>query len=271
MHPLSVIGSNLAGNYFIDNGDGHLPIEYDGVSARMKIVAPVQAGTNTIKIGIGDTGDHVYDSGVFLANFSAGNLPGTGGMLIEDSSGTAASDLIQLTSGSNTVNAGAGDDIVIGNDGNNTIAGGSGSDDLVGGAGADEFDYKDAHDWAVDGMDTIADFSGNTVALTNASNTDTINGDVLLFSYLVLAGFAGASLAGFTHPDAGHFSTLAAGELSARVDGQADAAHAQFVYDSATGVVGFDPDGTGALGALDVTLIGTRPASMSPADFVIEG
>lgn len=271
LHPLSVIGSNLAGNYFIDNAAGQLPIEYDGVSAKMKIVAPVQAGNNTIKIAIGDTGDHVYDSGIFLANFTAGTLPGTGGMLIEGSCGSAASDLIDMSGSSGTVNAGAGDDIVLGSGSGNVISGGSGSDQLVGGGGADDFDYSTQEDWGAQGLDTITDFIGNTVAFANVANTDAINGDILVFSYAVLDALAGLSLGAFTHPDAGNFSTLAFGDLSARADGQADQAHAQFVYDAATGIVGFDADGTGSAAALQVTLIGTHPAHMALTDFVIEG
>ena len=80
LHPLSVVSSNLAAGYFQDNAGNALPIEYDGVSHVLKIVAPIISGgaTNHIKIGIADTGDHIYDSGIFLSNFSAGNIPGSG-------------------------------------------------------------------------------------------------------------------------------------------------------------------------------------------------
>jgi hypothetical protein len=44
LHPLSVISSNLAAGYFIDNANNALPIEYDGVSHLLKIVAPIHAG-----------------------------------------------------------------------------------------------------------------------------------------------------------------------------------------------------------------------------------
>ena len=40
-HPLSVISSNLAAGYFQDNTGNVLPIEYDGVSHVLKIVAPI--------------------------------------------------------------------------------------------------------------------------------------------------------------------------------------------------------------------------------------
>jgi hypothetical protein len=274
MAPLSVIGSNLAGGYFMDNGDGHLPIEYDGVSAVLKIVAPVHAGTNTLKIGIADTGDHVYDSGVFIANLAAGNLPGTGMLIVQPgSTGGAGDDLIDLSGNTagDTASGGAGDDLVLGGGGNDIISGGTGSDQLSGGGGANEFDYSVLEDWGGDGLDTITDFSGNTFALNNASNTDALNGDVLLFSWSMLASLPNAQMSGFTHPGATLFSTLSAGDLSALTNGQADEAHAQFVYDATTGIVGFDADGTGAAAAMDVTLIGTHPAGLSLTSFIIEG
>ncbi|MDE2619982.1 MAG: choice-of-anchor L domain-containing protein, partial [Sphingomonadales bacterium] len=42
--PLSVIGPNLAAGYFQDNAGNVLPIEYDGVSHVLKIVAPIKPG-----------------------------------------------------------------------------------------------------------------------------------------------------------------------------------------------------------------------------------
>ena len=272
--PLSVIGSNLAASYFTDNTDGHLPIEYDGVSARLKIVAPVTAGTNHIKIGIGDTGDHILDSGIFLANFSAGNLPG-GGVLIDqdDETGSAGDDLIDLSSRSTDCLAQglAGDDILIGGSGDDTLVGGRGEDLLRGNGGSDAFDYRHAEDWADQDRDTIDDFSGNTAALSNAASLGGLNGDVLLVDWSLLAGGPDFIGTGFTTPTAGHYSTLSAAWLSSHTDGTADAGHAQFVYDAATGLVSFDADGTGSASAVDLTLIGTNPSSLSLTDIVIAG
>ena len=98
LHPLSVVSSNLAAGYFQDNAGNMLPIEYDGVSHVLKIVAPINPGAiNHIKIGIADTGDHIYDSGIFLANFSAGNIPGSG-VVSPPSTGTAGNDSVTGTS-----------------------------------------------------------------------------------------------------------------------------------------------------------------------------
>ncbi len=156
-HPLSVISSNLAAGYFNDNADSHLNIQYDGVSNVLKIVAPINPGqTNTIKIGIADTGDHVYDSGIFIANLSAGNTPGSGVVVTvpgtggdDTITGSAKDELIDLKGGNDVAYAGGGDDIVVGGGGNDIIYGGTGNDVLEGDAGNNILDGGDGTDTAV--------------------------------------------------------------------------------------------------------------------------
>jgi Ca2+-binding RTX toxin-like protein len=149
-HPLSVISSNLAAGYFQDNTGNVLPIEYDGVSHVLKIVAPINTGgaVNHIKIGIADTGDHIYDSGIFISNLSAGTIPGSG-VVTAPITGTDSSDsftgsmkdeYFDLKAGDDTVYAGAGDDIVVAGSGNDSVYGGSGADEMKGDAGNDFFD-----------------------------------------------------------------------------------------------------------------------------------
>ncbi|MFO1159077.1 MAG: choice-of-anchor L domain-containing protein [Reyranellaceae bacterium] len=158
-HPLSVVSANLAAGYFQDNASKVLPIEYDGVSHVLKIVAPISSGvTNHIKIGIADTGDHIYDSGLFLANLSAGNIPGSGVVVTaptpctdgsDSVGGTAKDEYFALLGGDDTCYAGGGDDIVDAGSGNDVVYGGSGTDQLKGGAGNDSLDGGDGIDTAV--------------------------------------------------------------------------------------------------------------------------
>ncbi|NTW70190.1 MAG: cadherin-like domain-containing protein [Chlorobiaceae bacterium] len=159
LHPLSVVSSNLAAGYFQDNavdpvtGLSLLPIEYDGVSHVLKIVAPITAGgaINHIKIGIADTGDHIYDSGIFLSNFTAGNTPGSGLVAPTDTctdsndsvTGSTQDEYFDLKGGDDTVYAGGGDDIVVAGNGNDVVYGGSGNDELKGGSGDDFIDGGD--------------------------------------------------------------------------------------------------------------------------------
>ena len=157
--PLSVISSNLAAGYFQDNnGTNLLPIEYDGVSHTLKIVAPILAGqTNTIKIGIADTGDHILDSGIFIANLTAGTTPGsgvvdtgTGGTSGDDTcTGSSKSELFDLQAGNDIAYAAGGDDIVVAGAGKDQLYGGSGNDQLEGDAGDDWLDGGADADTAV--------------------------------------------------------------------------------------------------------------------------
>ena len=161
LHPLSVISPNLAAGYFHDNGAGILPIEYDGVSGRLRIVAPLKAGqtTHTIKIAIADTGDHILDSGLFITNLAAGRDPGSGvvanpggGSAGNDTcTGSAKDEYFDLQAGDDTVYAGGGADIVVAGSGNDKVYGGTGDDQLKGDAGNDLLDGGADLDTAVYG------------------------------------------------------------------------------------------------------------------------
>lgn len=188
LHPLSVVSSNLAAGYFQDNANGALPIQYDGVSHVLKIVAPIQGGgaLNHIKIGIADTGDHIYDSGIFIANLSAGTIPGSG---VVSSSGACTSgddsvtgslkdEYFDLQAGNDTAYAGAGDDIVVAGAGNDLVYGGSGADNLEGDAGDDWLDGGADLDTAVY-AGLLADYSVafdgvNTSVVSAGDGLDTL-------------------------------------------------------------------------------------------------
>lgn len=161
LHPLSVISPNLSAGYFQDNAGNVLPIEYDGVSGRLRIVAPLKAGqaSHSIKIGIADTGDHILDSGLFIANLSAGTDPGSG-VVSNPGGGTASNDnctgsskdeYFNLQAGDDTVYAGGGNDIIVAGSGNDKVFGGTGNDDLKGDAGNDLLDGGADLDTAVYG------------------------------------------------------------------------------------------------------------------------
>lgn len=181
LHPLSVITPNLVAGYFQDNSAGFLPIEYDGVSHLLKIVAPIIGGaTNTIRIGIADTGDHILDSGIFIANLSAGSIPGSGVVITppgigtdnnDNLSGTAKYEFFDLKAGDDSVFAGGGDDIVVAGAGNDMVYGGSGSDELKGDGGNDLLDGGADADTAVYGGAS----SNYTISVDAASGTATVD------------------------------------------------------------------------------------------------
>ncbi|MCW1382529.1 choice-of-anchor L domain-containing protein [Novosphingobium sp. KCTC 2891] len=167
--PLSVIGPNLAAGYFQDNAGNVLPIEYDGVSHVLKIVAPINAGqVNSITIGIADTGDHVYDSGLVISNMTAGTTPGSGVVLTPNVpategndvvTGSVADELISLLGGDDIAYAGGGDDIVVAGAGNDKVYGGSGNDTLEGDGGNDLLDGGD-------GTANVAVYAGKSTDFT---------------------------------------------------------------------------------------------------------
>ncbi len=76
--PLSVIDRIVDTGALQNNGDGHIAIEYDGVSRKLVVTAPVHAGVNTLKLAVGDTGDGVGDSAIFVANLRAVAYGGAG-------------------------------------------------------------------------------------------------------------------------------------------------------------------------------------------------
>lgn len=88
--PLSVLSGNLG--YFIKNSSGSLPIEWDGVSSKLTIRAPVHFGENTIKIAIADTGDYVYDSGLYVEDIEFTKGGATTGKPMKSVDGTAGND-----------------------------------------------------------------------------------------------------------------------------------------------------------------------------------
>ena len=158
--PLTVISQNLAAGYFQNNVDNALPIEYDGVSRVLRIVAPILGGgaLNSIKIAIADTGDHIYDSGLFISGLRAGTTPGQGLVTRPTSLCTDSSDYVtgglqgesfDLLGGDDHCFSGGGSDIVDGGAGNDTIDGGSGDDYLKGGSGSDQLNGGAGSDTAV--------------------------------------------------------------------------------------------------------------------------
>ncbi|MEM9967587.1 MAG: choice-of-anchor L domain-containing protein [Pseudomonadota bacterium] len=128
--PLSIIDRNLNLGNFVDNTGGTYGIEYDGFAPSLVIFAPVVAGTNTVKVAIADTGDQIYDSGLFLSNVQLGGsaaqgtfVPVEGSPQSDNIIGTVAPEAFTLGDGDDTVAPGLGDDSIDIGGGANTIVG----------------------------------------------------------------------------------------------------------------------------------------------------
>ncbi|MCP1470897.1 serralysin [Sphingobium sp. OAS761] len=209
-------------------------------------------GDDTLNGGDGiDTADYRTATSGVTVNLAIGAAQNTVGAgvdtlgYIENILGSAYDDTLSgnslansLTSGAgnDTLNGGGGDDILNGGGHNDYLNGGSGSDVLTGGPGSDIFALLNG--FGPTNIDTITDY---VVA------DDTIN---------IASGAVGGLPTG----------TLAA---SAFVIGAAAAdASDRIIYNSATGDLFYDSDGTGAAAAVLVAHMSSGLA-MTNAEFII--
>ena len=181
--PLSVIDKNLAIGNFYDNTDGSLAIEYDGISDRLTIFAPVQPGVNTLKIAIADTGDQSYDSGLIIANLEGTQLTGSGisgvtyGTVGPDNLvGSSDNETFDAGPGDDQIDPGEGDDIVLAGDGNDSVNGGKGSNQIDGGGGTDTVIYA-----GLSQLDTQVKVSDNDTILIGENGDTLLNVEIIQF------------------------------------------------------------------------------------------
>ena len=159
-------------------------------------------------------------------------------------SGTAKDDSIQAGVGSDKISGLAGNDTLTGGAGNDILIGGAGNDTLTGGEGIDLFLF-----------DTAANASTNLDFIT-----DFVSGaDKLQFSKKVFAGL-GKSTGGLN----GDQFWSGAGQTAAH-----DATD-RIIYDTTTGAVYYDADGSGVKPSVQVALIGTNThPALTYSDFAI--
>jgi Ca2+-binding RTX toxin-like protein len=136
--------------------------------------------------------------------------------------GSIGDDILHGAAGNDTINGGNGADTINGGADNDSSNGGFGFDELSGGAGVDTFVYN----FASQGTDSILDF---------VSGTDKLE--------ISASGFGGGLTTGMN-------PLLVFGSSASAVFGSAAE---RFHYDTSTGMLYFDPDGTGT-GAIAVTL-----------------
>ena len=130
----------------------------------------------------------------------------------------------------NAITGGAGADTLSGLDGNDILTGGASADLLIGGNGADQFRYLGGET----GYDRIIDFTPGSDQIA-----------------LALSGFARTATVAFVS---------GAGAV-------AGSTNSTFLYDTNTGIVSYDADGTGAGAAVQLAQLNTGLA-LSAADFI---
>lgn len=135
-------------------------------------------------------------------------------------------------------------DTIIGNAANNAIEGRKGTDTLSGGGGADLFAYPALDD----GLDIISDFNP-------------VEGDIFGIS---ATGFGGGLVAG------GSLSTTASatGTLVSDINPTPVGNSGNFLYNTASGLLSFDPDGVGSEAAVELATLTGIP-QLSANQFLI--
>ncbi|MDO9319560.1 MAG: VCBS domain-containing protein [Gammaproteobacteria bacterium] len=152
---------------------------------------------------------------------------------------TTTNTITIAVSGTNVVPSGVVyDHALVGGTGKDILLGGAGADTLTGGTGADKFVFTASNQ----GFDSIVDFN--------------IVDDLLVIH---ATGFGGGLVAG---------AALAASQLVAAAGAVATQAIGQFLYDTSTGVLSWDQDGTGAAAAIQVVELVGIPA-LTAADFQV--
>jgi Ca2+-binding RTX toxin-like protein len=158
--------------------------------------------------------------------------------------GTTGNDLIRGFAGADRISGAAGDDVLSGGSGNDSLRGQDGHDRLNGGLGHDVLAGGAGRDW----------FDFTTVL--SAKNADTMLGfntaeDMIALKKTVYTAVGAALTASEFHIGSG------AHDGSDRV-----------IYNSATGSLSYDADGTGALAAVRFATL-DKGLALSFADFVI--
>ncbi|WP_421854409.1 beta strand repeat-containing protein [Novosphingobium sp.] len=168
-------------------------------------------------------------------------IDGTGNTLDNVMIGNSANNVLSGLDGNDTLTGGLGNDTLLGGIGNDRLAGGAGNDALNGGAGTDTFVFDSAPNAATN-FDTLQDFTSGT--------------DKLSFSRAVYTGFAATGAMG-----------VDAFWSGAGVNAAHDATD-RFIYNTTTGVLWYDADGTGSTAAVQVALLTGAPA-LAYTDFLI--
>ena len=192
---------------------------------------------------VGDAGDTVVENGSAGIDLVNSSISFTLGPNVEDliltgigninGTGNGLDNAINGNDGANILSGNAGADVIKGGGGADEIHGGAGSDDLTGGAGPDEFWF----DSPLGSVDDILDFS---------VSDDTIVLDRTIFAGIIANGALAA--------DAFHAGAAAAD------------AEDRIIYNSATGEIFYDSDGTG--GAAAVLFARVDPGTLlTNADF----
>lgn len=227
----SLIGGSGDDVYFVDNAG-------DKVIEKVGVLEGVDTVNSSITYNLGANIENLTLLGDVKINAKGNALNNLliGNAQANKISGGSGNDTINCGSGNDTILGGVGDDSIYGENGDDTltgdagndlIVGGNGNDVLKGGAGSDTF-WFDTIPNSTTNVDTISDF---------VSGTDKLQFSLTVLPELIVLG-------SFVSNDVRFISN---------VSGVADASENRFIYNSNTGTLYYDADGS-ALSALPVAL-----------------
>ncbi|MFM7512567.1 MAG: calcium-binding protein, partial [Cyanobium sp.] len=176
--------------------------------------------TRSVAVNLGLAASQVVNAGLSLTLGSAST--------VENVIGGALADTLTGNGLANTLNGGGGSDTLIGGGGDDTLIGDGGNDTLIGGAGADRFRFATTLN-ATTNLDVISDFS--------IAQADRIELENAVFTVLTTTGTLDASA---------FFIGAAATTATQRI-----------LYNSGTGNLLYDLDGTGAGGSVAFATLAT--------------
>ncbi|MFM7785095.1 MAG: calcium-binding protein, partial [Gammaproteobacteria bacterium] len=241
--------------YHVDSEDDVVEEEISAQSLPAELSAGTGSNIDTVVAQVSYT---------LRANIENLRLTGATGSEALNGTGNASDNLMSGNAGNNRLLALAGNDILDGGSGNDTLEGGTGNDTLGGGGGADVMAGGAGNDSLGGGsgadvflFDTALDASGNVDGISDfLPGTDRIHLDNDVFT--ALSGGTPLAL------PAASFAS-GAGLSSARD------ADDRIIYNTSTGALFYDPDGTGPGAAIRfATLSGTdSPPALGASDFLI--
>ncbi|MDQ6434000.1 calcium-binding protein [Mesorhizobium sp. LHD-90] len=200
-------------------------------------------GTDTVKSAItfnlADT-TKVFGAVERLTLIGSSAINGSGNSLSNIITGNTANNSLAGSSGNDTLSGSSGNDTLNGGTGDDTLIGGSGKDTLTGAAGKDAFRFNAALS-ASTNVDTVTDFSvaDDTIQLENA-----------IFTALTATG------------------TLAVAAFRANTTGAAGDSSDRIIYETDTGRLLYDADGTGATAGIHFATL-TAGLALTNADFSV--
>ena len=227
---------------------------------------------------------------------------------IENLTGSAYADTLFGNAGNNALNGGLGNDRLAGGDGNDALAGGPGADWLSGGAGIDAASYAGSTEGVTVDLSTGAASGGNAAGdtlrsienLIGSAHADSLTGDAR--NNALNGGLGGDALSGGAGRDVFVFNTAlsaanvdqitdfstiddtirlddavftalsSTGVLSASafaIGTAAGDATDHIIYDSTSGALYYDADGTGEVGQMQFATLVSHPTGVTSADFLV--